>query len=71
MFGAVLENAAATLDGKIKIVKYNCDESQSVAQQLNIRGVPTIAVYKDGQLVVMKSGAMNQAQFAEFVKEFV
>lgn len=71
MFGSVLEKSAAQYDGQVKIVKYNVDESQGIAQQLNVRGIPTVALYKDGQLVAQKSGAMNQAQFAEFLKEFV
>jgi len=71
MFATVLEKSAAQYDGKVKIVKYNVDESQGIAQQLNVRGIPTVALYKDGQLVAQKSGAMNQAQFAEFLQEFV
>ncbi|WP_462373330.1 thioredoxin family protein [Turicimonas muris] len=53
------------------MVKYNVDESQSVAQQLGVRGIPTLAVYKDGQLLAQQAGMMNSAQFAAFLKQFV
>lgn len=71
MLGPVLENAAETLPEGVQIVKYNVDESQSVAQQLGVRGIPTLAVYKDGQLQGQQSGAMNSAQFSEFLKQFL
>lgn len=71
MLGPVLEKAAETLPEGVQIVKYNVDESQNVAQQLNVRGIPTLAVYKDGQFMGQQSGAMNSAGFAAFLKNFV
>lgn len=71
MLGPVLEKAAETLPEHVKIVKYNVDESQNVAQQLGVRGIPTLAVYKDGQLLAQQAGMMNSAQFAAFLKQFV
>lgn len=71
MLGPVLEKAAEALPENVKIVKYNVDESQSVAQQLGVRGIPTLAVYKDGQLLAQQAGMMNSAQFAAFLKQFV
>lgn len=70
MLGPVLEKAAEAMPN-IKIVKYNVDESQSVAQQLNVRGIPTVAVYKDGQLLGQQSGAMNTAQFTSFIQNYL
>lgn len=71
MLGPVLEKAAETLPEHVKIVKYNVDESQNVAQQLGVRGIPTLAVYKDGQLVAQQAGMMNSTQFATFLNQFV
>lgn len=71
MLGPVLEKAAETLPDNVKIVKYNVDESQSVAQELAIRGVPTLVVYKNGQLVGQQSGFMNSNAFASFLNQFV
>ncbi len=77
MLGPVLEKAAESLPESVQIVKYNVltfvnvDESQSVAQQLNVRGVPTLAVYKDGELQAQQAGVMNSAQFAAFLQKFI
>ena len=69
--GPVLEKAAETLPDGVQIVKYNVDECQDVASQLGVRGIPTLAVYKDGQLQAQQAGAMNSAQFSEFLKNFI
>lgn len=66
-----LEKAAETLPDGVQIVKYNVDECQDVASQLGVRGIPTLAVYKDGQLQAQQAGAMNSAQFSEFLKNFI
>lgn len=71
MLGPVLEKAAETLPEGVKIVKYNVDENQQVAAQLNVRGIPTVAVYKDGELVGQQAGAMNTAQFSAFLKNYL
>ncbi len=71
MLGPVLEKAAATLPENVKIVKYNVDETQGVAQQLGVRGVPTLAVYKDGELLAQQAGLMNSAQFQAFLQKFL
>ena len=71
MLGPVLEKVAETLPDGVQIVKYNVDECQDVASQLGVRGIPTLAVYKDGQLQAQQAGAMNSAQFSEFLKNFI
>ena len=71
MLGPVLEKAAETLPDGVQIVKYNVDECQDVASQLGVRGIPTLAVYKDGLLQAQQAGAMNSAQFSEFLKNFI
>ena len=52
-----LEKAAESLPDGVQIVKYNVDECQDVASQLGVRGIPTLAVYKDGQLQAQQAGA--------------
>ncbi len=71
MLGPVLEKASESLPPGVKIVKYNVDESQNIAQQLNVRGIPTLAVYKDGQLLAQQAGLMNSTQFSAFLANFV
>ncbi len=71
MMGPVLEKAADTYAGKLKIVKYNVDESGEVAASLGIMSIPTIAVYENGKLSEMNTGAMSVAQFASFADKYL
>ena len=70
MMGPVIEKAAEAYDGKIKVVKYNVDESGDIAAQLGIRSIPTVAVYENGKLSDMTVGAMSYSQFTDFVDRF-
>ncbi|HMO49827.1 MAG TPA: thioredoxin [Kiritimatiellia bacterium] len=57
----VLEELAKELAGKIKIVKVNVDEAPDVAQQFNIRSIPTLLIFKNGTVVDQSVGAMSKA----------
>ncbi len=66
-----LEKAAETFAGKVQICKYNVDEAQEMANQLGIRSIPTLAVYKDGVLVHKQAGAMGSSQLEDFLNQFI
>ena len=59
MLGPVLEKAAETLPEGVKIVKYNVDENQQVAAQLNVRGIPTVAVLAGSVSVFQSNSAAS------------
>ena len=63
----ILESVADALDGKVKVVKVNVDESPNVAQRFEVRSIPTLVVIKDGQIVNRQTGAGNEQQLLEFV----
>lgn len=50
MIAPVLDELAAEYDGKVKIGKVNIDEHQNVAAQYGIRAIPTLLIFKDGQV---------------------
>jgi thioredoxin 1 len=58
MVGPVLEQIAAEQTGKIKIVKLNVDENQQTPQQFGVTGIPTMILFKDGQMVERIVGFM-------------
>jgi thioredoxin 1 len=58
MVGPVLEQIAAEQGGKLKIVKLNVDENQQTPQQFGVTGIPTMMLFKDGQLVERIVGFM-------------
>lgn len=57
----VLEELSGELAGKLKIVKVNVDEAPELAQQYNVRSIPTLLVIKNGQVAGQMVGAMPKA----------
>ena len=67
MIGPSLEEIGKEMQGKVKIVKMNVDENQDVPGKLGIRGIPTLMLFKDGQLAATKVGALSKAQLTAFL----
>lgn len=65
-FAPVLDEVAGELSGKVKIVKMNVDESPNTPGKFNIRGIPTLIAFKNGQPVATKVGGMTKSQFSEW-----
>jgi thioredoxin 1 len=57
MIAPALEEIAGALDGKVKIVKLNVDENQATAVKYNVTSIPTLMLFKDGQLSSRQIGA--------------
>ena len=62
-----LEEIAEELDGQVKIVKVNVDENMKTAQDLHIRGIPALFMFKDGQVVSNKTGAAPKAALHSWI----
>lgn len=67
MIAPILEEIAGTYAGKIKIVKLNVDDNNATASKYGIRGIPTLMLFKDGQPVATKVGALSKSQLASFI----
>lgn len=67
MIAPVLQEVAQEYDGKVTIAKLNIDENPDTAPQYGIRGIPTLLLFKDGQLVANHVGALSKAQLVEFL----
>ncbi len=66
-----LDELAAAYEGKLQIVKMNIDENTATPARFGIRGIPTLMVFKNGQLAVTKVGAMTKAQMTALVDQHV
>jgi thioredoxin 1 len=64
----VLEQIAGDTAGKLKIVKLNVDENQDTPPKFAIRGIPTLLLFKNGQLAATQVGAVHKAQLTAFVQ---
>jgi thioredoxin 1 len=69
MIAPVLDEAADTYKGKLQIAKMNVDENRDIPAKFGIRGIPTLMLFKDGQLAATKVGAMSKAQLNEFIQQ--
>ena len=57
-----LEEIAKELHGKVKIVKLNIDENHRTPSRYNVRAIPTLMIFKDGQLAATQTGALPEGQ---------
>src|SRR3989344_6777705 len=69
MMGPEFEKASREFKGKIKFAKVNVDEEQELAQRFQIRGIPTMILFKDKEQTKRVSGAMDSEDIVRFVKE--
>lgn len=67
MIAPILEEVATSYAGKVKIVKLNVDDNNATAAKYGIRGIPTLMLFKDGQPVATKVGALSKSQLASFL----
>lgn len=58
----VIQEVAAETAGKLKVIKINVDENQPLANQYQIKGIPTMILFKGGQPVWRESGVIGKAQ---------
>ena len=68
MLTPVLESVANKLDGKVKIVKVDVDESPDLAQRFGIMSVPTMILFKKGQQAAAFSGYMPEAMLMQNIE---
>lgn len=67
MIGPALEEIATEMNGKVKIAKINVDENPGIAGQLGIRSIPTLMLFKDGQLAAQKVGAASKGDLSKWI----
>lgn len=67
MIAPILDDVAEQYGDKIQIAKMNVDENRDVPAKFGIRGIPTLMLFKDGQLAATKVGALSKAQLTAFI----
>ncbi len=67
MIAPILDEVSKAYDGKLRIAKMNVDENRDVPAKYGIRGIPTLMLFKDGQLAATKVGALSKAQLTAFI----
>lgn len=67
----IIDEVANEMGGKVKIVKVNIDESPNTPTQFGVRGIPTLMVFKEGQVVDTRVGSMTKTQLTEWIDSVV
>jgi thioredoxin 1 len=67
MIAPVLEEVAKEYAGKIKIAKMNVDENAQIPAKYGIRGIPTLMLFKAGDLAATQVGAVSKSQLTAFI----
>ena len=68
MIAPILSEVADEYAGKIKICKVDVDSNPETAAKFNVRGIPTLLVFKNGTVEATKVGALSKTQLVEFVE---
>ena len=69
--GPSLEEIAAEMDGKLTIAKINIDENPETPTKLGVRGIPTLMIFKDGEVAATKVGALSKSKLVEWINESI
>ena len=67
MIAPILDEVAKDYTGKLKIAKLNIDENQATPPKYGIRGIPTLMLFKNGNVEATKVGAVSKSQLAAFI----
>ena len=67
MIAPILEEVSRDYDGRLQVAKLNVDDNQEVPAKFSIRGIPTLMLFKGGELVATKVGALSKSQLAAFL----
>ena len=66
--GPMLEEIAESKQGKLKIFKINIDDNPNTPQKFGVRGIPTLMLFKDGNLVDTKVGSLPRASLESWLE---
>jgi len=69
MIAPLLDEVSASYGDRLQVAKMNVDENRAVPAKYGIRGIPTLMLFKDGQLAATKVGALSKAQLTAFLDQ--
>ena len=69
MIAPILDEVSAAYEGKLNIAKMNVDDNREIPAKFGIRGIPTLMLFRDGQLAATKVGALSNAQLIAFIDQ--
>ncbi|GMV29256.1 MAG: thioredoxin [Rhodanobacteraceae bacterium] len=67
MIAPVLDELAASYEGRMKVVKVNIDHNQKTPRSYNVRGIPTLMIFKNGKVEATQIGAVSKTQLTQLI----
>ena len=71
MIAPALEEIASDMGAKIKVAKINIDDNPQTPAKYGVRGIPTLMIFKDGQVAATKVGALPKGKLVEWIQSSV
>ncbi len=71
MIGPALEEISAEMADKLTVAKINIDENPQIPTKFGVRGIPTMMIFKDGQVAATKVGALPKGKIVEWIEQSV
>ena len=69
MIAPILDEVASAYQGKLTVAKMNVDDNRAIPAKFGIRGIPTLMIFKNGELAATKVGALSKAQLSAFIDQ--
>ena len=67
MIAPILDDVSKEYSGKLKVAKLNIDDNQETPAKFGIRGIPTLMLFKNGNVEATKVGALSKSQLTAFI----
>lgn len=69
MLAPVIEEVASQFSGRVKFAKVNVDDHQETPAKYGVRGIPSLMIFKNGEMIANKVGALTKSQLVAFLEE--
>jgi len=66
-----LEEIASEMDGRLTIAKLNIDDNPKTPKKYGVRGIPTLMLFKDGQVAATKVGALPKGKLVDWIESVI
>ena len=67
MIGPIIDESADSYADRLSVAKINVEENQAVPSRYHVRGIPTLMLFKNGEVVATKVGALSKSQLSAFI----
>lgn len=71
MIAPILDEIADEYEGKLTVAKLNIDDNQGTPQKYAVRGIPTLMIFKEGEVAGTKVGALSKSQLSAFIDSVI